>query len=667
MKLRGTSLVLCAIAAWPALAQGPAWDSSGNNLLNGSYYFRQVVYDGGGTPGLTSAASFYGGINFDGNGHWTISGAQTFSSSVGTPQTITASGTYTISASGFGHLTSPADSTQQVYVLVSNNIVIGSTTENSSGYNDLFVAAQIASPQPTASSLNGTYQMSWYATAGDGVDDLDALIQMSSNGAGQVNISMNGYNGAGETATQISNSLKYIYSNGAANITFPNNNNAAFLYNENEYVYMSPDGNFIFGGSPTDFDMFVGVKTGGSAPNLSGLYYQAGLDEDDSQISISDTASLDTWYGSFNAGAGNIIAHERYSYGATSGSGITYSDSYPTSISGTGYTNSNTYLQYVFSQNGGIRIGLGQGPYLGINVALQAPTLNGSGVWLDPQGITNSASSAPFTAGISDGEFITLYGSNLAQSTVVANTLPFPTTLGNVQVSINGYAAPIYYVSSTQISVIVPFENTYSVGQIQVTNNGTQSNIVTVPVNLSTPGVFTIDSSFGGLGPGGLGYAAAEHGDYSVVSDSNPAQPGETIQVYLTGLGTVYPPNPDGAAGPTGALSQTTNTFTVDFSGTESNTPAFVGLAPALAGLYQINVEVPTGLSSGTYLLGISGPDSYTDEASIPVGTPTTSTTSASSPLTRTHANSRFPHLARRQPMRATQRLTSRAPLPSNK
>ena len=669
MKLRGTSLILCAVVVSPVLAQGPAWDTSGNSLLNGSFYFRQVVYVGNplGTPSLSSATAAYGGINFDGNGHWTISGGQLYSSNTSAPQGFSASGTYSISAAGFGLLTSPANTSQQIYVMVSKGVIIGATTENTSGNNDLFVAAQLASPQPTVSSLNGTYQMAWYATAGDGANDVDALIQMSSTGAGQVNLSMNGYNGAGSTATQISNSLSYIYANGAAKITFPKNSNAPFIGTNSsvdEYVYMSPDGNFIFGGAPNDFDMFVGVKTGGSAPNLSGLYYQAGLDEDDSQIS-SNVATLHTWFGSFNAVKGNITGHQRLAVGDNNGTGYTYYDSYPTSISGSGYTNQDTYLQYVFSQNAAIRIGLGQGPYLGINVALQAPTMSATGVYLDPQGVTNSASSAPFTAGVSNGEFITLYGSNLAQNTVVAKALPFPTSLGNVQVSINGYAAPIYFVSSTQVSVIVPFENTFSIAQIQVTNNGTKSNIVTVPVNQTTPGVFTIDSSFGGLGPGGLGYAAAEHADYRVVSDSNPAQPGETIQLYVTGLGTVYPPNPDGAAGPTGTLSQTTNTFTVDFGGTAAPTPAFVGLAPALAGLYQINVQVPTGLSSGKYPLGIYGPDSYTNEAVIPVGTATSSTSSTASPLMRPHAASRFPHVAQGRPMVVTRPLTNRAPITS--
>lgn len=668
MKLRGTSLILCVVAGWPALAQSPAWDSSGNGQLNGSFYFRQVVYDGNGTPGLNAAYAYYGGINFDGKGHWTISSAQQYSSGASSPQAFSATGTYSISASGFGFLSSPASSSLQVNVLVSNGIVIGATTENPSGYNDLFVAAPLGSPQPTAASLNGTYQMAWYAAAGDGVNDVDALIQMSSTGGGQVNLSMNGYNGAGSTATQVSNSLSYRVSNGAGIITFPQNTNASFIGTSrsvDEYLYMSPDGNFIFGGSPTDFDMYVGVKTGGSAPGLSGLYYQAGLDEDDSQVN-SGTATLNTWYGSFNAVNGNIIGHQRIAIGTPTGTGYTYPDSYPTKISGTGYTNQQTSLQYVFSQDGKIRIGLGQAPYLGINVALAAPAMSGSGVYLNPQGITNSASSAPFTAGISNGEFITLYGSNLAQSTVVAKALPFPATLGNVEVSINGVPAPIYYVSATQISVIVPFATSPSVAQIQVTNNGTKSNAVTVPVNTTTPGIFTIDSSFGGLGPGGLGYAAAEHADYSVVSDAHPAQPGETIQMYVTGLGSVNPSNPDGAAGPTNPLSNTTNKFTIDFGGTTTSTPAFVGLAPALAGLYQINVQVPTGLSSGSYLVGIAGPDSYTDEAVVKVGT-TSPATSTSSPMSRAHTASRFPHMAPR-PMRATRGLMqNRAPIRSNR
>ena len=39
-----------------------------------------------------------------------------------------------------------------------------------------------------------------------------------------------------------------------------------------EYLYSTPDGSFVFGGSPLNFDMIVGVRTGGSSSGLGGLY-----------------------------------------------------------------------------------------------------------------------------------------------------------------------------------------------------------------------------------------------------------------------------------------------------------------------------------------------------------------------------------------------------------
>ena len=62
----------------------------------------------------------------------------------------------------------------------------------------------------------------------------------------------------------------------------------------------------------------------------------------------------------------------------------------------------------------------------------------------------------------------------LATGTQVAPSgSPFPTTLGNVQVSIGGLPAAIYYVSPGQVSAIVPYGVTGPVVEIQVTNNGT--------------------------------------------------------------------------------------------------------------------------------------------------------------------------------------------------
>jgi uncharacterized protein (TIGR03437 family) len=136
------------------------------------------------------------------------------------------------------------------------------------------------------------------------------------------------------------------------------------------------------------------------------------------------------------------------------------------------------------------------------------------------------------------------------------------------------------------------------------------SNVVTEFVNLTAPGVFTVP-------PGGVGYGAVLHGDYSLVTAQNPAQVNETVSVYVTGLGTTNPVIPDGSAGP--VSSQTNNTIQV-FIGGVAATVSYSGLAPQLAGLYQINVTVPSGVTTGDNTLEIVGPDSDASEALIPVG-----------------------------------------------
>lgn len=574
-----SSLLILFGAALARLASAQAFDSSGNHLLNGGYYFREVAY----TSNVDVA--LYGSITFDGNGNYSITGT-TWDDSSYENQSYSASGTYVISASGYGYLQSNGllsalgSSNPVTHGLVSNGIFVASSTE--SGINDLFIAAPIAS-QGTG-TLNGAYTLSYMDPIGEITQGtpFDALLTMSSNGGGGIGtVNVTAYSSSSTPTTQSISGVKYFVSSNAFVLEFPSNSSNNFIQG-NEYLYSSPDGSFVFGGSPNDIDMMVGVQNGSSGSNFGGLYYQAGLQADLSQFASSGEYGLDTYYGSFEANVANsvVVGHQRTLYYGSTPEGFTYGDFSTPSSNGT-YNDSFFDANYTGGDGGAIQIGYGVGPEIAIYVAVQAPSLSGSGVYLNPTGVVNSASSAPFTAGVSPGELITLTGTNIGPSSLqVAGNLPFPTSLGGVQVFVNNIAAPIYYVSSGQIAAIVPFEvASSSVAQIQVIYNQTPSNLVTEYINQTTPGVFTSPA-------GGVGDAAALHQDYSLVSSSSPAQIGETVAVYVTGLGSVVGSIGDGAAGPASPPLNTSNTITATVDGIAA-TVTFAGLAPDFASLIR--------------------------------------------------------------------------------
>ena len=102
------SLSLFLLAAWPAAAQN--WDTSGNGLLSGTYYFRQVMWLGGYNSAnqLHQAIAVYGSIVFGGNGAYTLT-AKAADGAENAVTSITGSGTYTIGASGYGYMSTPLE------------------------------------------------------------------------------------------------------------------------------------------------------------------------------------------------------------------------------------------------------------------------------------------------------------------------------------------------------------------------------------------------------------------------------------------------------------------------------------------------------------------------------------------------------------------------------
>ena len=247
-----------------------------------------------------------------------------------------------------------------------------------------------------------------------------------------------------------------------------------------------------------------------------------------------------------------------------------------------------------------------------LSFAIRAAAPTGSGVFISPQGVVNAASFAPVGAPLSPGGFFTLFGAGLASATTVAARLPFPTTLGNVQVQVNGVAAPLYLTSAGQISALVPLAASGSTASIVVINSGQRSNTVEIPLTRTSPGIFTIP-------PAGTGPGALLHTNFTLVSAASPARRGETLQLFLTGLGAVTPTIQDGAAAPGSPLSVVTSDVKV-YVGGRPATVLFKGLAPGLAGLYQINFTVPASAPTGTSVaLGIETPDAFHDMVDVAI------------------------------------------------
>jgi len=607
-------------ATRPAAAQ--SWDTSGNGLLNGTYYFRQVMWLGGynSANDLQEAIAVYGNIVFGGNGTYTLT-AKVADAAENTVTSVTGSGTYTIGASGYGYMSTPlqfVDSQfegDQINLLVSpSKVVVGNTTDNNTGYNDLFVAA----PAPTSTpSLQGTFSVIGVGLPALTLDLLHTRaysFTMSGTGSTVTTTVLDGALGLNITAmTQPAfSAVKYSVSAGAASVTFGNElttaNLDSNLMSGTKYFYFSPDGNFFFGGDPEDTDFIVGVRQNSGGFFAARIpYYTGSFFQDDSQFSSCGCGWLNSLYGAYDAltaaNDGAILVHQRdNAVGPPRGSFVaesTYSD-LPSLSSGT-YT--DFYYEYFFGPGATFAIGFANvnSGFLGIQVLMEGPNYTSaptSTPFIYPTGIVNAGAFVPFTAEFAPGEFISIFGANLATTTATDPTLP--TSLDGVQVLVNGAPTAVRSVSPGQINAVIPLGIDTGIASIQVVNSLGTSNTVSNYVGITQPGIFNSATSA----------PAVFHANNTIVSASNPAVVGEELAVYLTGLGTLD------SSGNVTNLSYVSVDFsgvtgTVDYAGIEPGTSLAVGAG------YQMNVTVPSGTRSGLNFLDIGGLDSYNGEARI--------------------------------------------------
>jgi uncharacterized protein (TIGR03437 family) len=205
-----------------------------------------------------------------------------------------------------------------------------------------------------------------------------------------------------------------------------------------------------------------------------------------------------------------------------------------------------------------------------------SPTIVKLGPVISPKGVIPAAGPAPFPYDVAPGAYVSVYGTNLASATQSAS-IPYPNQIADVQVLVNGVAAPMVFVSAGQINFVYPAVTT-GLTQLTVTN-GNGQNAVNVRVAPAVPSIFLLDAN---------GTAAARNALTStVVGPGTPLHAGDFLSLYLTGLGATTTTNGLDYA-------QTQPTITI---GGQSVPIGYAGRTPGFAGLDQINCQIPVGIT----------------------------------------------------------------------
>jgi uncharacterized protein (TIGR03437 family) len=211
----------------------------------------------------------------------------------------------------------------------------------------------------------------------------------------------------------------------------------------------------------------------------------------------------------------------------------------------------------------GVQTQIPKGTTSAIIAKLSGPSI--AAVFPSPAAVTPRA--------VAPGMFASIYGTNLAPSVEYAQSVPLPTTLANTQVLVENGALQLNYAGPTQINAVVPANAS---GLIRMTVlNGTGQQTVSVLVEPALPTLF----------PGAVINAVT----YATITPSAPAQRGDYIAIYLTGLG---------ATERRGDLEWARLQPQVTVGG-QPCAVSYAGRAPGFPGVDQINCQVAANATTG--------------------------------------------------------------------
>lgn len=204
-----------------------------------------------------------------------------------------------------------------------------------------------------------------------------------------------------------------------------------------------------------------------------------------------------------------------------------------------------------------------------------------------------------FTGGaVAPGEVITVFGAGIGPAIaagvqLTSNGQAITSVLSDTRVFFDDTPAPLIYVSSTQVSAIVPYAVAGKAStQMRIEFQGFRSDTVTLDIVPTAPAIFTADAS-------GSGQGAILNEDGTINGAAQPAGRGSTVAIYGTGEGQTIPAGVDGRLADARTLARPAAPVTVQIGGIDARV-TYAGGAPGLpAGVLQVNAVVPANAAPG--------------------------------------------------------------------
>jgi uncharacterized protein (TIGR03437 family) len=227
------------------------------------------------------------------------------------------------------------------------------------------------------------------------------------------------------------------------------------------------------------------------------------------------------------------------------------------------------------------------------------------------------ANAANYLSGrVSPGEIIVIFGRDFGPASTVGLQVTngmVATEIAETRVLFDGVAAPMVYAVNGQISCVVPYEVAgKSTTQVVIEYKKVRGAAATVPVVEAVPAIFSLTQS-------GTGQGAILNPDFSVNGASNPAPSGSVVMVYATGEGRTDTPVSGSVIPLAGPYPRPVLSGWSATVGGKDSRVLYAGSAPgSVAGVFQVNLEIPSNLPAGNHELIIKA-GSFTSQSGLTV------------------------------------------------